>query len=375
MIVPALPGSCTSSSTTTSRAPGGTASRSRTGACRATATTPCGVRGSAIAARASSLASSTSTPAASAAAASSGNRPNASEVKNTSVTLSGACASTSRTTCGPSNSASPVSDRALFCLRPATRLTAALRGLSITSSGRGGGDRRRRVGGQGRLRRGDEARERGGLVHRQLREDAAVHLDPGEAETLDEAVVREAVRAGRGVDPLDPEATEVALALTAVAVRVDEGVGDLLLRLAVEAGPLAAVPLGALEDYPTLLVRIDGALDPGHDCSPAGVERGRGLLAEQLLDVLAVGVRQHGLLVEAAGAHARLALEVVAHAGLLLHDLAAAGDLEALLGAGMGLLLRHYCSLGAAGAAGSVSASADAGVLAGAGRGVLSALP
>ena len=134
MIVPALPGSCTSSSTTTSRAPGGTASRSRTGACRATATTPCGVRVSAIAARASSLASSTSTPAASAAAASSGNRPNASEVKNTSVTLSGAWASTSRTTCGPSNSASPVSDRARFCLRPATRLTAALRGLSITLS-------------------------------------------------------------------------------------------------------------------------------------------------------------------------------------------------------------------------------------------------
>ena len=98
-------------------------------------------------------------------------------------------------------------------------------------------------------------------MDRELREDAAVDLDAGEREALDEAVVREAVRTGRGVDALDPEATELALLGAAVAVRVDEGVGDLLLGLAVQARALAAVSGGALEDDPTLLVGVDGPLD------------------------------------------------------------------------------------------------------------------
>ena len=53
------------------------------------------------------------------------------------------------------------------------------------------------------------------------------------------------LRAGRGVDALDPQLAEVALAVLAVAVGVDERVGDLLLRLAVQARALAAVTAGA----------------------------------------------------------------------------------------------------------------------------------
>src|SRR6187402_3597423 len=69
--------------------------------------------------------------------------------------------------------------------------------------------------------------------------------------------------------------------------------------------------------------------------------RASGPEAEELLGDLGVARCQDLLLVEAARATARLALEVVAHAGLLLHELSAAGDLEALLGTGVGLLLRH----------------------------------
>jgi hypothetical protein len=46
-------------------------------------------------------------------------------------------------------------------------------------------------------------------------------------------------------------------------------------------------------------------------------------------------------LVQAAGATARLVLEVVAHVDLLLHQLAAASETKALLGTGVGLLLWH----------------------------------
>ncbi len=69
----------------------------------------------------------------------------------------------------------------------------------------------------------------------ELSKDATVDLDAGKAEALDQAVVCEAVGARCRVDPLDPEATEVTLLLAAVTVRVDEGVSDLLLGLAVQA--------------------------------------------------------------------------------------------------------------------------------------------
>src|SRR5690606_5663591 len=108
----------------------------------------------------------------------------------------------------------------------------------------------RREGLPGRV---DDGLEGLRLVHGELGEQPAVDLDPGEAETLDEAVVGEALLADRGVDALDPQGAELALARPAVAVRVDERVGDLLLRLAVEARALAAVALGALEDGAALL--------------------------------------------------------------------------------------------------------------------------
>src|SRR3546814_6892429 len=97
------------------------------------------------------------------------------------------------------------------------------------------------VAGQRVLRGCHERGERRRLVHGELGEHATVHLHTREAEALNEAVVRDAILTGSGVDALDPQATEVALALATVAVGVDEGVGDLLLRLAVPARRLPAV--------------------------------------------------------------------------------------------------------------------------------------
>src|ERR1700710_2579869 len=97
------------------------------------------------------------------------------------------------------------------------------------------------------------------------------------------------------------------------------------------------------------------------------------LEAEELLDDLGVLRRKNLVGVQAALALARLHFQVVAHAGLLLHDLAGAGDLETLLGPGMGLLLGHssllvgWCvrySAGCAvtdGATGAASAAGAAG--------------
>src|SRR5690606_25821446 len=115
----------------------------------------------------------------------------------------------------------------------------------------------------------DELREGGLVVHGQLGQHAAVDLDLRGLQALDEPVVGHAVGAGRGVDPLDPQATEVTLAGATVTVAVDQRVGDLLLGLAVEAGPLAPVAAGALEGNPALLVGVDRPLHACHVSTPS----------------------------------------------------------------------------------------------------------
>src|SRR6201999_3736113 len=99
---------------------------------------------------------------------------------------------------------------------------------------------------------------------RKVGQDPAVDFHPGGLEALHEAVVGHAVGAGSGVDALDPEPAEVALAVLAVAVGVGHRVEDLLLGLAVEPGALAPVALRALEDDPALLLGVKRALDACH---------------------------------------------------------------------------------------------------------------
>jgi hypothetical protein len=72
----------------------------------------------------------------------------------------------------------------------------------------------------------DDASKRRGIADGDVGQDLAIDLDVGRLEAGDEAPVGQAVRAGRGVDPDDPEAPEVALPLLAVAGRVGEGVEE-----------------------------------------------------------------------------------------------------------------------------------------------------
>src|SRR5699024_2860257 len=91
----------------------------------------------------------------------------------------------------------------------------------------------------------DQVREGGRVVDGELGEHATVDLDTGGLEALDETVVGHAVGAGAGVDALDPEATEVTLALATVTVAVDQRMEDRFLGLAVQAPARSAVAAGA----------------------------------------------------------------------------------------------------------------------------------
>src|SRR4051812_9870593 len=85
----------------------------------------------------------------------------------------------------------------------------------------------------------------------------AVELHLGQAQAVHELAVAHALLAGRGVDALDPQAAELALAVLAVAVGVGARLEQLLLRALVARMLLAAVALGPLENRPALLARVN----------------------------------------------------------------------------------------------------------------------
>src|SRR6478735_9109567 len=214
-----------------------------------------------------------------------------------SRTRSGRKATASRTAWGPSARNSPVRERTERRDSARTALTRSDRGLVSTGTSRrsrcGCVVGRRRSGGvAGDLRLGcvDSGRDVGAgelhecgegrrVVDGEVREDLAVDLDTGGLESLHEPVVGHAVGAGRGVDALDPETTEVALLGPTVTVGVAERVGDLLLRLAVETRPLTAVTARALENDATLLLGVDRPLHACHVNTPSLLEHTSVLLA------------------------------------------------------------------------------------------------
>src|SRR5699024_9313982 len=74
-----------------------------------------------------------------------------------------------------------------------------------------------------------------------------------------------------------------------VTVAVDQRVSDLLLGLAVEAGPLAPVAAGALEGNPALLVGVDCPLHACHVSTPSVVNGCRAQRPSSFLAVFSSG--------------------------------------------------------------------------------------
>src|SRR3984957_19402742 len=261
--VPALPGSRTFASRATRAGRAAVTCSSGTSTKSQTASRPCGVTVWASSPITSPLTVSTSTPASCARAIRPACRASAGAVAKSSRTQA-PVPSASATACGPSarkarscwRSARLVSRRA--ALTRAKLALAYMNQCSLRCGADGLGQRQAR-----HLDQGGEGRRVG---HGEVGEHPTVDLDARRLETLDEAVVGQPVRPRRGVDALDPEPAEVALAVLAVAVGVGHRVEDLLLGLAVEPGPLAAVALRTLEDYPALLLGVQRTLDACH-CS------------------------------------------------------------------------------------------------------------
>src|SRR3954470_20453983 len=103
-----------------------------------------------------------------------------------------------------------------------------------------------------------------GVAHGDVGQHLAVELDLRQAQAVHQLAVAHALLAGGGVDPLDPQAAELALAVLAVAVGVGAGLEQLLLGPLVARVLLAAVALGPREGRPALLARAYRTLDAAH---------------------------------------------------------------------------------------------------------------
>src|SRR5262245_45615404 len=245
-IVPAFPGSRTSWSTATHPV-AGTAS-SATSTYGATPTMFCGVTVEVSRAMTGPAAWTMSTPRSRARIASS---CSSSSTNSVSIAI-GAASSASRTPWAPSTRNRRSSSRNARFRSRAAAATFGFLVLEITRppgapvvrslDPRGRGTAMRSGGGRlgervlGLLH---ERAERRGIVDRQVGEHLAVEFDAGDLQPVHESGVRDAVRADAGVDPGDPQAAELRLAVAPVPIGVDARVLHLLFREAV-AHPAAA---------------------------------------------------------------------------------------------------------------------------------------
>src|SRR5215831_13328105 len=114
-----------------------------------------------------------------------------------------------------------------------------------------------------------DRRKRGGLADREIGQHLAIDQQAGLAEPGDEAAVVEAEGPHRGVETLDPQRPEGALAALAVAVGVLVGLLHRLLGDADGVLAPAVIALGGLENLLVLGVAGDAALDACHGGSPS----------------------------------------------------------------------------------------------------------
>src|SRR5260221_7604641 len=182
----------------------------------------------------------------------------------------------------------------------------------------------------------DQGLKRCRLAHGQIGHHLAVDFDSGLEDAVHELRVGQAMLAGRSVDALDPEPTERALLVAAIAIGVLKALLDLLDADAECRLGAAAIALGELQDLLVTSVCSHAPLYACHDLP---------LVREE------VALDDPGIWIGHDCHAGRLAQEAVAplrHAVALAHDpmlhFAGCREAKTLLGPALGLHLGHFRS-------------------------------
>ena len=194
-----------------------------------------------------------------------------------------------------------------------------------------------------------------GVAHREIGQHLAVDLDARGLEAVHQAAVGHPLGARRGVDPLDPERAEFALAVAPVAILVLQPLLDPGQRQPEAAVVAAPVTARLLQHLLVPGLGGDPALDPCHR-SRSRTRPPKGGLYSILAacgSIISAAVGQHPLdhrdvdLGEQGAAAVpplrlrRLVGKIVAVKRVVALHLAAAGEAEALGSAALGLEFRH----------------------------------
>src|SRR6516165_1893716 len=130
------------------------------------------------------------------------------------------------------------------------------------------GRTRRRCSRQSSQRRRGDRLKRLGLADRDVGQHLAVEIEPGELYAVHELRISEAVLARAGIDPLDPQRTKVALAVTPVAVGIAQRLLDLFDGHAIGSAAATAVAPSEVEDLLVTGVGRNPAFDARHSSPP-----------------------------------------------------------------------------------------------------------
>ena len=197
-----------------------------------------------------------------------------------------------------------------------------------------------------------------GVVHSQVGEYLAVHVEIRFAVRPHELRVADALLARGRVDAGDPQLAEVALALAPIAVGVLQGLFDRVFCRAVRFAPAAPVALGHVQNFlatPPSLRLVSCAWHGGLEVTGGGKkqekvqsapapERGQrepALAVQHLLDALLLRIVNDGILTQLALGLRRLLRQNMTASGFFALYFTASSFLEAFAGAAVRLHLRH----------------------------------
>src|SRR5690606_31193629 len=155
------------------------------------------------------------------------------------------------------------------CKSPAACASACASRSSVSRALTRGPSAPRLLGSERFFGRSGERREPLLVVDGDVGKNLAIDLDLGAPETVHEPAVGQPVCARGRVDPRDPQRAELALALTAVAIRVLAGLDDRLLRDPVNPAPRPVVTLRLVEHLAVAGLRDDASFDSGHPAPPS----------------------------------------------------------------------------------------------------------
>lgn len=94
----------------------------------------------------------------------------------------------------------------------------------------------------------DDGRKSFGIMHGKVGKDLTIDFDAGGIEAFDEAGVGQVFSTGRSADTLDPEATELAFPLLAVAVFVFMRLANGVLGVTIELRAESAEAFRTMKD-------------------------------------------------------------------------------------------------------------------------------